>query len=173
MNIAERIRGYYDHEDFKGNYGEMLVEQLKTDEATIIERIIEIGKYSCHFNLKYGENFVMTPEQAKQIYDYILGNFEDFIKNFSSYYVGDNSLGGIAFGEQEEQLKELFNNLTGKNYTMKYLKRIFDEEGFYVSNSDWNKNCAYYDLSDTGIHVDMLSQEIPFVRGFITEENII
>lgn len=173
MNIAKRVKEYYNHEDFKGNYADILAEQFQNNETIIIKRIIEIGKYNCHFDKKYGDNFIMTFEQAKQIYDYILDNFEDFIENFSSYYVGDNSLESVAFGEQETQLEGLFNNLTGKNYTIKYLKRIFDEEGFYISNSDWNKNYAYYDLSDTGIHIDILSQDIPFARRFITEENII
>ncbi len=160
MNIAEIIKNYYEHEDFKGNYIEFLFE----DHDAIIERIEKIVKHEYYFAEKYGNNMQLSNDQLEVIYQYILDNLEDFISDFRSYYVGCTSLDSISYGEQEEQLTGLTNHKTGKLYTISYLRKIFDKEGYCV-NGDY----AYYDMSGEGLHVDLLNSDIPILHIYISE----
>lgn len=161
MNIAASIKNYYEHEDFRNNYAEYLLE----DTQAVKDRIYEMCKTAYEVERYYGYNIDLSDEQVEEVYDYILGNIEEFTKEFSGYWVGATSLCSISYGEQEEQLEDLYNHRTGKPYTMPYLRRVFESEDFYVNDAG---TYAYYDLSDSGVHIDLLASEIPLIKEWIT-----
>jgi len=159
MNIAQRSKEYYEHEDFKDNYAMYLFEDSHAIKDNIKQALgtYEFEKYygfEIPYNQRNNDYFIDL------IYDYILENWEDFLKDFRSYWVGSTSIASISFGEQEEQLTGIYNHRTGKDYTLPYLKRVYDQEGFYVSG-----NYAYYDLSDSGLHIDLLTKDIPIIKS--------
>ena len=140
MNIAKRCLSHYESEDFKNNYLEVLSETFYDNEHEIIKRIENLFNISNYETEKYLSNHkFITKQEAKKIYDTIKDNFEEFVSDFSGYYVGYTSLDSVSFGEQEEQLEELYNHKTGKNYSIKYLKKVFDKEGFVI-----NRNSAFF-----------------------------
>ena len=154
-NIAVRVKSYYESKDFLDMYKDQLYEQYHYNKGDIISRIFDLFMIQNYETESKLENFKpITIEQAKQIYQLIYDNLELFTDTFKSYYVGYTSLESVSFGEQEEELDNVYNHMTKKKYTIKYLKRIFGEEGFYVSK---NSNYAYYDLSSHGLHIDLLN----------------
>lgn len=156
MNIAQSIINYYDSKDFKDNYSYILCELFNDSEQDVINRIIDLFNVSNYETEKYLSNHkIITRDQAKLIYDFISENIELFIKSFNSYYAGYTSLDSISFGEQEEQLTSIYNRKTGKEYNINYLKKIFDKESFYISG-----DYAYYDLSSSGIHIELINEEL-------------
>jgi len=156
MNIAETIKAYYETEDFKGMYLEALYESFANDENDIIERILNLFNVSNYETEKYLSNHkIIDREQAKKIYDFIYENLETFVSDFNNWYVGSTSLDSVSFGEQEEQLEGLYNNRTKKDYTLPYLRKVFSVD-FYVNES----NYAYYDLSSSGLHVDLIHNDL-------------
>jgi len=155
MNIAQQIKSYYDSEDFKSNYFELLAEDFGNNEGDILNRIIDLFNVSNYETEKSLSNwFVINREQSKLIYDFIFENLETFSSNFSGYYVGYTSLCSVEMGEQEEQLEGLYNHKTGKDYTLPYLRKVFYNEGFCINDS--NPNYAYYIVS-RGLHIDLLN----------------
>ena len=151
MNVAQKTISYYDSKDFKGNYLDQLHENYQNNEATIVNRIIDLFNVSNYETQKYLTNWLnIDRDQAKKIYTFIDENFEDFTTSFNGCYVGYTSLESVQFGEQEEQL-DFTNHKTNKPYKLSYLKKIFDKEGFYIND----RNYAYYNL-DKGLHVDLL-----------------
>jgi len=156
MNIAESIKSHYETEDFKSNYSECLFQ----DNHAIKERIKNYCANSYEFFKFYGYNHYFSTKAIDVIYDTILDNIEEFTKDFNGYYVGFTSLDSVSFGEQEEQLTGIYNHNTGKEYSLKYLKSIFEKEDYVI-----NDNYAYYNL-DGGIHIDLLNSEIPYLKNF-------
>lgn len=153
LNIAERIKEYYDHKDFKAEYFCSLAESFSNNKGDIINRIIDLFNVSNYETQKELSNwFVIDWNQAKKIYQFIDENLESFTTDFNSYYVGYTSLESVSYGEQEEQLTGLHNYKTGKDYSLPYLKKVFEKAGYYINGS----NYAYYDLSSHGQHVDLL-----------------
>jgi hypothetical protein len=151
MNIAKRCLSHYESKDFKNNYLEVLSETYHDNENEIIKRIENLFNISNYETEKYLSNHrFISKQDAKKIYDVINDNFEDFVSKFSGYYVGYTSLESVFFGEQEEQLEGIYNHKTGSEYSLPYLKKIFDKEGFVI-----NRNSAYYVVSG-GLHVDLL-----------------
>ena len=156
MNIAASYKSHYESEDFKNNYSEFLFQ----DTHAIKERIKNYCATSYEFEKFYGFNHYFSDTEIENIYDYILENLEEFTSDFNGYYVGYTSLDSASFGEQEEQLTGIYNHNTGKEYSLKYLKSIFEKEDYVI-----NDNYAYYNL-DGGIHIDLLNSEIPYLKNF-------
>lgn len=158
-NIAKRFIDYYEHEDFISNYVWVLAEIFNDNKETIIETIID------SISMKYsdfdGHALLLTEKQAGDIYQYINDNFDDFVTPYNGYYVGHTCLESCEFGEQEEQLTGIYNHKTGKDYSLQYLKRICDEEGFYVSG-----DYAYYNL-DGGIYIELDNGKCPLLEELI------
>lgn len=142
MNIAERIKAYYETEDFREIYCSMLMEDTESCQDNIKKFLEENGE---------------TPSKDRvwEVYRFILNNLDQFIDTFTNYYVGDNCVDSISFGEQEEQLS-IYNTVTKKDYTLPYLRKVFDREGFYV-----RRNYAYYDMSGSGIMIKFDYEKIP------------
>ena len=161
MTIAERIQSYYEHVDFISNYAMYLFE----DTSDVKNRIADIAQKEYDFEKMYGCNLFLKDEHIEQIYEYILENEEEFTGNMNNYWVGDTCIASITYGEQEEQLTGLRNHRTGKDYTLPYLRKCFDEAGYYV-NGDY----AYYDLSGNGIRIDMCMKEIPLLRDLANKK---
>jgi len=162
MNIAQRILAHYESPDFKNTYGEILAETFANDKADMVKRIFDLFNVSNYETEKYLSNwFFIRREQAEKIYEFIFDNFEAFTKDFSSYYVGCTSLDSVAFGEQEEQLTGIYNARTKKEYSLKYMQKVFEENDFYV-----NGKYAYYDMSSQGLHIDLLGN-IELLNNFL------
>lgn len=154
-NIAASLKNYYESKDFIELYKYQLFEQYHYNKSDIISRIFDLFMIQNYETESKLENFKpITIEQAKQIYQLIYDNVELFTDTFKSYYVGYTSLESVSFGEQEEQLEGIYNHRTKKDYTLKYLRYIFDKESFYVSK---DSNYAYYDLTSYGVHIDLLN----------------
>ncbi len=164
MNIAQATKNYYESDDFKGNYWDCLLQ----DQSQCMEALKKIIDYIIWDNNSFNIEGKQPPklrsihnwEQADlhRILDYITENFEDFVDDFYNYYVGHNCIDSVSFGEQEEQLEELMNHKTGKDYGMRYLREVFDREGYYVNDD----NYAYYDMSGSGIIIEFKKELIPF-----------
>jgi hypothetical protein len=166
MNIAEKIQSYYSSDDFKDNYTSCLFENFHNDRDIIEQRIWDLFVISNYETEKYLTNyFSINKMDAIKIFDFISENFNSFLGDMVNNYVGCCSLGSISFGEQYEQLDGLRNHKTGKNYTVKYLKHIFNKAGYYVRN-----NSAYYDLSSNGLQVNLLGS-IELLNGFLLTIN--
>ena len=98
-------------------------------------------------------------DQASEIYQYIKDNGSDYILE-TTCYVGDACVNAVMFGEQEEQLDGIYNHKTGKNYSLKYLKKVFNNSGYYISG-----NYAYYDLSYNGVGLFLVdTPKIPLLE---------
>lgn len=164
MNIASRIKEYYKSEDFKSNYLDCLSKLFNDSESDIINSIIKLFNVSNYETENCLKNHrIIEREQAKKIYDFITENLEDFTADFNGYYVGYTSLQTISFGEQEEQLEGLYNRRTGKDYSLKYLKQVFSQEDFFINGA-----FAYYDISDSGLHIDLLNN-VNLLDNFLLE----
>lgn len=159
MNIANRIKEHYESDDFKSLYADFLEQDFANNEADIINRIQDLFNITRYETRNYFESFTTYVDKptAKKIYDFIAENLENHIRDFSNYYVGSTSLGSITFGEQEEQLDGLHNHKTGKPYDIKYLRKAFEAADFYV---DYERNYAYLDLTDTGLHIELCTPEL-------------
>ena len=152
MNIAQNFLAYYESEDFKSDYLQCLSESFNDDEPRIVDQIINLFNVQNYEVEKNLSNYkVVTREQAQKIYEFIEENFEDFQTDFNSFHVGYTSLCSIGFREREEQLDGIYNVRTEKSYTLNYLKKICESEGFVI-NGDY----AYYNL-DGGLHIDLLN----------------
>jgi hypothetical protein len=163
MNIATKILEYYTTDDFKNNYLDVLYESFSNDENDIVNRVLSLFNTSNYETEKYLTNHkIINMDQAKKIYNFISENLESFITDFNGCYVGATSLYSVSFGEQEEQLADIYNHKTKKSYNVNYLKKIFENEGFYISES----NYAYYNL-DAGLHIDLLNN-IEMLNEFLT-----
>jgi hypothetical protein len=144
MTIAERFLDRYDTDDFKGDYALHLLE----DGDACHTRIKELFQQGWKMDDKYGDNLWLTDAQAHEVLDYIKEHIDEFMTSMNSHYVGYASIDSVSFGEQEEQLTGLTNHRTGKDYTLPYLRKVFDEAGYVV-----NGNYAYHDLSGSGLHI--------------------
>lgn len=160
MNIAQRFIDYYETEDFESNYAFVLDEIFSDEERDIKQRITEI--ISLEYSDFDGHALVLTEEQEEEIYQYIKDNIDEFIERYCHAYVGSSSLASVSFGEQEEQLTGLYNHNTGKEYSLKYLQKTFESEGYYVDD-----DLAYYNLGYEGLHVDLFKSEIPLLEELI------
>jgi hypothetical protein len=155
MNIAQKIKDYYDSEDFQSDYIMLLLEDLQYNSDYLIDEAL--SRY--FYFEKYSNNpgIEIEREDIQRIQDYVYENYEDFLSTFHSDYVGDYCIASVAFGEQETQLDGLRNHKTGKDYTLKYLQKLFDLEGFYVSGE-----YAYLDKSDEGLKLTLRAEKLPF-----------
>ena len=141
LNIAKRIIEHYDSEEFRSNYYQVLCDNM---EQSRTERIAQIMRY-----------FSVTGTPANEIYSEIFENIEKYIDTYRNYYVGSDCLESVSFGEQEEQIFEITNHASGKPYNKRYLRNVFEKEGFTVGN-----DYAYYDLSGEGLYVDLAKYTI-------------
>ena len=131
MNNAERTLEYYESKDFEGMHYNRLFEFFLEDKSNILDRIKNIVDLELDIEL--------NSNQAKEIYNYVENNFEEHITHFCSYYVGDNSLESVSFGEQEGQIEPSE-------------AEIYSTAGFYVNEQ---KTFAYRDMSSEGIHIQL------------------
>lgn len=148
MNIAKSIIKYYESDDFRSNY-EMLLGEDTHNVFQNVKRLLTDNRWELEERLGVKLPYC-TNEQCQKVTDYILENIGDFTTTFNGYYVGHYCIDSAEFGEQEEQL-EFTNHKTGKPYTKEYLRKIFDNAGFYVSECG---QYAYYVVSG-GVMLDM------------------
>lgn len=150
MNIAQCFIERYESEDFKSSYTDCLMQTFGSNEGDIINRIQELFNISNYETKQYFEHTkYVDNKKAGEIYEYILNNIGDFIRDFNGYYVGYTSLESVAFGQIEEQLTGLYNYKTGRDYNLNYLKKCFENEGFYISG-----DYTYYNV-EGGLHVEL------------------
>ena len=138
INIAQRQIAYYESEDFVWEYVGCLSEMFDEDYRGIIKNAIE-------------EDFEITPtnDQVNNVKKFIQNNLDKFVETYSNYCAGNRCIANVDFGEQEVQLADIYNHRTKKNYDIRYLRRIFEKEGFYV-----NGNYAYYNMESSGIMIE-------------------
>lgn len=158
MNIAERTISYYESDDFKSEYAMYLFE----DREYCLDQLQIAVRNEIWMNHDGTVKEKWEDSDLERILNYIIENAEDFLDDFCNYYVGDMCISSISFGEQEESLRGINNSDTGKDYTLPYLKRVFDKEGFYI-----DRNYAYYDMGGDGIKVDLIPEKIPFWKELI------
>lgn len=159
MTIAEKIQSYYESDDFESNYAHLMLE----DSDNCIAQIKEIAKNEYEFEEYYGKNINLTTEQAEEVLNHIRENMDDFQGHMSNYWVGHTCVDSVSFGEQEEQLEGIYNHQTGKDYTLPYLRKAFDDAGYYVTDN----NYAYYNLSGSGLRIDLIMVKIPLIEELV------
>jgi len=140
------------------------------NKSEIVDRIIRVvGSYE--FDKMYRPDRDIFPsmtinqDTAEKVYQYILDNIEDFVSEFYNYYTGGTDLESVPYGEIEEQLTGIHNHKTGKDYTLPYLRKVFDQAGYYVSG-----DYAYYNMSSEGLYIDMLAEKIPILVELCKDE---
>lgn len=158
MNIAQNIIQYYESEDFRNNYLDTLLEDIETAKYQLNEM-----QKTVEWDVYFG-NLRLTKEQQLILIDFMRENHEDFIGTFSGYYVGSLVVDSVAYGEQCEQLTDITNYRTNKPYTKRYLKYIFDKEGFSVID-----NYAYYDMSGEGIYLTLRNTTLQELKDIINK----
>lgn len=143
MNCVKSLVNYYNSADFKEQYYFILAEYFSSNKSEIVPKILYLFNVSnyetCNF---FGKEFTLTTDQAQSVYDFILVNLDDFICDYISNFVGYTSLQSVSFGEQEVQLQK--DDDLGD----------MEKNGFYVSGE-----YAYYDLSSSGVYIDLLCKE--------------
>jgi hypothetical protein len=160
MNIAQIIKSYYESEDFQGNYADFLLE----DSSVILYNLQQVS--CCYeFEKKYGVKD-LSIVQCKKILSHIRSNALDYISTYWGYYGGDLCIDSISFGEQEESIKDLINHKTGKPYTKRYLRKVFESEDYYVCDSG---QYAYCDLSSEGLKVTLNNLDKETLLTIISE----
>lgn len=146
MNIAQRYLKYYQSDYFKADYAFLLLD----DTDYCYDRIKKVAD-------SYDKR--LTDLQIKLIFEELVRNTDLYISDYCSYYVGDDCIDSISFGEREEQLEGMINHRTGLPYTDSYLRRIFDKEGFTVFVSHYG-TYAYYDMSSQGLRITLNGDQI-------------
>ena len=136
LNIAKRIVEHYDSEEFRANFYQLLCDNM---EQSRTECIAQIMRY-----------FSVRGTEANEIYSEIYYNIEQFVGTYRNYYTGSDCLESVSFGEQEEQIFDLVNHTIGKPYNKRYLRNVFEKEGFTIGNE-----YAYYNLGGEGIYIDL------------------
>lgn len=150
MNIAERHLDYYESEDFEAQYAYFLCDET-TWGAERLQELWNIRQGWAYFweRPPLGLSF-MDSATAEAVWEYLWDTSPE-VRRFRGYWVGNYALASISFGEQEVQLEGIYNYRTGREYTLPYLRRIFDKEGFYVSDCG---RYAYLDLYSEGVYID-------------------
>jgi subtilase family serine protease len=162
--LIDKIKGiisYYDSEDFRNNYAEFLLE----DRQAVVDRIKDTVNSRGHWEM---EKFYNNPihfiddSVAEAIFDEILENVEEFTETYDSYYVGYTSIDSIAYGEQEEDLKE-----DVEKYGKEAVRKAYEDANFYV-----NDICtyAYLDMTAAGVHIDLRGKKLKVLTDIIEHE---
>ena len=151
---AESILSYYESKDFEWYYIEAMCSSAYINND--VQEIIKI----C--DREFG--MTISTNEAVKIFDYIYDNVEEFVSRFSNYYVGSNCVNSVSFGEQEEQLFDIYNPETGECYELHEIQPIYEEAGFYVQ-----EGYAYLDLSDEGMCIKITREQ---VLNILRDENI-
>lgn len=151
---AESILSYYESKDFEWYYIEAMCSSAYINND--VQEIIKI----C--DREFG--MTISTDEAVKIFDYIYDNVEEFVSRFSNYYVGSNCVNSVSFGEQEEQLFDIYNPETGECYELHEIQPIYEEAGFYVK-----EGYAYLDLSDKGVCIKITREQI---LNILRDENI-
>lgn len=160
MNIAQKIIQYYESEDFRNNYLDILLEDIENAKYQINEMYRTV-----QWDVYFGD-FRLTEEQQLTLIDFMRENHDEFLGTFSGYYVGELVVDSVSFGEQCEQLTDITNHRTNKPYTKRYLKYIFDKEGFTV---DKKVEYAYYDMSGEGLYLTLRNTTLEQLKDIINE----
>jgi hypothetical protein len=121
---------YYDGQDFQEGYYISLIEDIEEHGAEQLSNIINISDDDA---IKSIDNDM----QAK-IITHVIENIDMYASVYCSYYTGDNCIGAVSYGEQEEETVIDFNEDTD------------DDMGFYiVIGNDY----MYYEMSSNGVCV--------------------
>ena len=144
QNLVQSCVDYYEHEDFKGNYWDYLLQ----DSHAVIDRIKAYFE-SYEFEKKYGftvsRNSESLEKLAELIYEYVKYHIDQFIVDAYALSWKDSYIDGVMFGEQEEQLSGFEAWETDRGALIEAF-----EESYFISGE-----YAYFDLSFTGLAVDI------------------
>ncbi len=133
QDTMQAMVDYYSHEDYHSMYGQVLLEDI---ECYGVERLMQNSE--THFEVK------LTFEQCDVIIDEILKNLEEYTTDYSNYWVGTDSIGGVSFGENEEEIPQGFN------------REEDDDCGFYIPDEG---DYMYYDMSSSGLNVKLTEHD--------------
>lgn len=161
QNLVENLIDYYDSEDFKGNYWDCLLQ----DSHAVIDRIKAYFE-SYEFKKKYGftvsRNSESLEKLAKLIYECVKYNIDQFIVDAYALSWKDSYIDGVMFGEQEEQLSGFEEWETDREALIEAF-----EESYFISGE-----YAYFDLSFTGLAVDISSLDFSDVATLANQLNV-
>ncbi len=126
---------YYSSKDFKDNYMYMLLE----DTHACIDRLV---KNSSSWDIIEDREYPLSRESAQLIIDELQNDFKQYIDTYNNYYVGNDSIDSVSFGEQHLEIPKNF------------VKETDDDCGFYVADDG-----LYYDMSGSGIHIKITQED--------------
>lgn len=126
--MLEGLVEYYDSDDFKDNYAHVLIEDTQNHGA---ERLVENSR---RWDIIENRPFPLSLADAERIVEYVTDNYDEFVRDMVNYWVGYDSIGGVEFGEQEEEKPEGF----------------IEEE--YNGDFSVSGDYLYYNLGGSGIH---------------------
>ena len=131
---------YYNSEEYAQNYYFILIEDL---QEYGVERLIE--------NSKTHEN-TLTEQSATMIVNYVIENLEEYVRPYSNYYVGYDSIASACFGEIEDDTPQGYN------------EDEHDDCGWYIDGEN-----MYLDMSASGIHIPITEHDTLAILDFIRE----
>lgn len=142
----ETVAKYYTTDDFKDNYAHCLIEDTQNNGA---ERLVE--------NSKRWWDSVISLEDAERVIEHVTDNYEEYVRDFRFYWVGEDSVGSVSFGEQEEEFPESID------------KELFVEDD-YKGDFCYVSGRFYYDMSDEGTHFKVTEDDAKTILAQLDED---
>jgi len=137
-NELNSVKEYYNSDDFKDNYGFILMEDLQN---YAVDRLIENSKT---WDICNNREHPLSEESANKIVDYINEQFDDtYVREYRNYYVGNDCIASVEYGEQEHELENKFD------------KDKDNDCDFYIDDEN---RFAYYDMSSSGLYIIMTQE---------------
>ena len=132
MSAVEEMKTlveYYQSDDYKSDYYYFLMEDLREYGSS---RLISVA------NKEWG--IILHDDRAHKVVEYIINNLDDYVSDYTNYWVGTESISAIAFGENEEEIPQGFD------------RDKDDDMGFYIPEDG---EYMYFDMSDRGLNVSI------------------
>jgi len=145
-----QLREYYDCEDFKGNYWDILAEDLQNDG---VGRLVQ---QSQSWDILNNREFPLSDDSAEIVIKYVSENLDEYVRDFRNYWVGEDSIASACFGEIEEETPKGFN------------EDEHDDCGWYISDDGY----MYLDMSASGIHIPITQDDVYRILDIHNEEII-
>ena len=151
------LKDYYESEDYKGNYWDILAEDLNEYGAD------KLKEYSRNWDICENREFPLSKDSANKVIDYVIENLDEYVRDYCGYYVGDDSVASTCFGEIETEVPQGFND------------DEHDDCGWYMGEESIYENqprYMYLDYSSNGIHIKITQTDVYEILDILNDQMI-
>lgn len=166
---ASTVLDYYENEDFIDNYGYHLLVDGSKVKTALTQSLCRYLYFNDYTNNPFPETFIKD-KTLDEILDWLRDNYYEYIETYHSYYVGSYSIDSIGFGEQCEQVSGMYNHITELEIDPNFMLDAFEDKGFYIPDN--KSDFVYYDLSDSGVQINLESFIDEWIDQLIEEYNL-